>query len=108
VVAIDLDPVAISTAKTNAQLNKIDDVDFQLGDLRCWKPAHRVDIVTANLFSQLLIEILPKIKRGRWLILSGVLRDQEKEFIYALRRNKIDIVQVRRRRKWVAVLAKTI
>ena len=108
VVAIDLDPVAISTAKTNAQLNNIDNVDFRVGNLRRWKPAHTIDIVTANLFSELLIEILPKIKRGRWLILSGVLRDQEKEFIYALRRNKIDIVQVRRRGKWVAVLAKTI
>jgi ribosomal protein L11 methyltransferase len=108
VVAIDLDPVAISTAKTNAQLSKIDNVDFRVGDLRRWKPAHRIDIVTANLFSQLLIEILPKLKRGRWLILSGVLRDQEKEFIYALRRSKIDIVQVRRRGKWSAVLAKTI
>ena len=108
VVAIDLDPVAISTAETNAQLNKIDNVDFRVGDVRRWKPAHRIDIVTANLFSQLLIEILPKLKRGRWLILSGVLRDQEKEFIYALRRSKIDIVQVRRRGKWSAVLAKTI
>ncbi|HAF03684.1 MAG TPA: hypothetical protein DCG89_07795, partial [Spartobacteria bacterium] len=46
------------------------------------------------MFSELLIEILPKLKRSRWLILSGVLRGQEKELIRALQRNKIDIVQV--------------
>ena len=108
VLAIDLDPIAISTAKTNARLNKIADVDFQLGDLRKWKPAHKIDIATANLYSDLLIEILPRLKRSNWLILSGVLRAQEKEFLRTLRRNKIDLVEVRRRGKWIVVFAKTI
>jgi len=107
VLAVDLDPTAISTAKTNARLNKIDKVDFQLGDVRRWKPARKIDIVTGNLLSEILIQILPKLKRSNWLILSGVLRAQEKEFVRTLRRSKIDIVDVRRRGKWVAVLAKT-
>jgi ribosomal protein L11 methyltransferase len=108
VVGIDIDPVAISTAKANARLNKIDNIGFRVGNLRWWKPAREIDIVIANLFSELLIEILPKLKRSRWLILSGVLRTQEKEFVRGLRRNKIDIVELRRRGKWIAVLAKTI
>jgi ribosomal protein L11 methyltransferase len=108
VVAIDVDAVAISTARTNARLNKIDNVDFRVGELRQWKPARTIDIIIANLFRELLIEILPKLRRSRWLILSGVLRAQEKEFVRALRRHKIDIVEVRRRGKWIAVLAKTI
>ena len=108
VVGIDIDPVAISTAKANARLNKIDNIDFRVDDLCRWKPARKIDIVIANLFSELLIEILPKLKRSRWLILSGVLRTQEKEFVRGLRRNKIDIVELRRRGKWIAVLAKTI
>jgi ribosomal protein L11 methyltransferase len=108
ILAVDLDPTAISTAKTNARLNKIDKVDFQLGDVRCWKPARKIDIVTANLLSEILIQILPKLKRSNWLILSGVLRAQEKEFVRTLRRSKIDILDVRRRGKWLAVLAKTI
>lgn len=108
VVGIDIDPVAISTAKANARLNKIDNIDFRVGDLRRWKPARKIDIVIANLFSELLIEILPKLKRSRWLILSGVLRAQEKEFVRDLRRNQIDIVELRRGGKWIAVLAKTI
>ena len=37
-VGIDIDPKAISVAKVNARLNKIDNVDFKLGDLRNWKP----------------------------------------------------------------------
>ena len=107
VAGVDIDPTAILTAKANARLNKINDVDFQLEDLRKRKPAYKIDIGTANLYSQLLIEILPALKRSRWLILSGILRTQEKEFVRALSRSKIDIVKVRRRGQWIAVLAKT-
>ena len=106
VVGIDVDPKAISVAKVNARLNKIDNVDFKLGDLRKWKSWAGRDIVAANLYSELLIEILPKLKRSNWLILSGVLRIHENKFFHALRRNKIEVVKVTRRGKWIAVLAK--
>jgi len=105
VFGIDNDPVAISTAKRNARLNKIGNVKFRGGDVKRWKSRRKIDIVTANLFSELLIEILPKLKVARWLILSGILRGQMRDVRRGLKRNKIDIVQVQRRGKWVAVLA---
>ena len=108
IIGIDVDPIAISTAKQNARLNRIYNVDFRTADVRRWKFPRRIDIVTANLFGELLIEILPKLKRSRWLILSGVLRVQEKKFVRALRRNKIQIVEVRRRGKWIALLARQL
>jgi ribosomal protein L11 methyltransferase len=106
VVGIDNDPTAISVARRNARTNKIGNVNFKVADVRRWESPDQVDIVTANLFSELLIEILPKLKRSRWLILSGILRRQEAEFIRALGRSKIEIVEMRRRGKWVALLAK--
>jgi ribosomal protein L11 methyltransferase len=108
VVGVDVDPKAISVAKANARLNKIDNVDFKLGDLREWKFWAGRDIIAANLYSELLIEILPNLKRSNWLILSGVLRMHENKFFHALRRNKIEIVKVNRRGKWIAVLAKAL
>ena len=117
VIGLDNDPRAIATARENARMNKIDHVDFRVADVRRGKSsarlavssAERVDIVTANLFSELLIEILAKLKRvlkrdGR-MILSGVLRNQERELRRALRLHKIDILEVRRRGKWIATLA---
>src|ERR1051326_7276028 len=77
VIAIDNDPIAIATAKENARRNKIERVDFTLADVRQWRFPVRIDIVTANLFGELLIQILPKLKSAQWLILSGVLRQQE-------------------------------
>jgi len=105
VIGIDNDPIAISTAKQNARLNKIRGVSFRVGDVRNCKFTRQLDLVTANLFSELLVETLPKIRTARWLILSGILRSQERSVGRALTRNRIEIVEVRRRGKWVAILA---
>ena len=107
VIGIDLDPMAISTAKANAHLNRIDQVQFLVADVRGWKLPAKTDIAAANLFSELLIEVLPKLRRSRFLILSGILRNQEMSVGRALRRNKIKIAQLRRRGKWSAILARS-
>jgi ribosomal protein L11 methyltransferase len=104
VIGIDNDPIAVATAKENARLNRICAVQFRIGDVRRWKSSRQIDIVTANLFSELLINILPKLKAARWIILSGILRNHERDVTRTLRRHKIDIVQVRRHGKWVAIL----
>ncbi|PYL83453.1 MAG: hypothetical protein DMF23_09475 [Verrucomicrobia bacterium] len=108
VIAIDHDPVAIATAKENARRNKIANIDFHVADVRRWKFSPRTEIITANLFSELLIEILPKLKRAQWLILSGILREQEARLVRALNRNGIAIAEMRRRGKWIATLAQPI
>ena len=106
IIAIDHDPIAIATAKENARRNTIEQVDFRVADVRRWKFSARIDIITANLFRELLIEILPKLKCAEWLILSGVLREQEADLRRALKRNGIDIVETRRRHKWIAILGR--
>lgn len=106
IIAIDHDPTAIATAKENARRNKIEQVDFRVADLRRWKFPTRIDIITANLFSELLFEVLPKLKCAKWLILSGLLRKQAGELIRALKRNGIAVVETRRRGKWIAILAR--
>jgi ribosomal protein L11 methyltransferase len=109
VFAVDNDPRAIATAKTNARLNKIRGIDFRLADARSWQPSIKIDIATANLFSELLIETLPNLRRylspDAQVILSGVLRKQELKVIRALRANDISVMEVRRRGKWIAILA---
>ncbi len=106
VLGLDIDPTAISTAKSNAKLNKIRGATFQLADVRKWQLARETHVITANLYSNLLTEILPKLRRSGWLILSGILRRQETEFVGALRRNNIEIIRIRRRGKWIALLAR--
>ena len=108
VFGIDNDPMAISTAKKNARSNKLRGIYFQVCDVQSWKPPRKIDVVIANLFSDLLIELLPKLRRANWLIVSGILRKQEYEVVAALYRNGIDLIKIRRRGKWIAILARNI
>ena len=103
---VDNDPAAISVAKSNARLNKIRDASFELCDVHKWNPAQQTDVITANLYSDLLIEILPKLRGGAWLILSGILRSQQDELVHALQRNALDVIRMKHRGKWVAILAR--
>ena len=106
VIGIDNDPAAISVAKSNARLNKIRGASFQLGDVHKWNGAQKTDVITANLYSDLLIEILPKLPGSGLLILSGILRSQQDELVQGLHRNHIGVIRIKHRGKWIAILAK--
>jgi ribosomal protein L11 methyltransferase len=109
VVAIDNDPIACAIAKRNAHANGVRNIEFRTGDVLKSKLAGEFDVITANLFSDLLIKALPRFSRhvatGGWLILSGILRSQESAAAVALRRNGFALQEVRRRGKWIALLA---
>jgi ribosomal protein L11 methyltransferase len=102
VLGIDSDPAAISVARQNARLNGIGGIEFRHADARKICGASSFTVVTANLFSELLIEILPKLRRSDVLILSGILRGQEKQVV----RNNLPLEARRRRGKWLALLCR--
>lgn len=109
VLGIDNDPRAVAHARRNARLNKITGTKFIPGDFLRWKPPFRYDLVTANLFSELLRAALPAFRRalrvsGR-LIISGILREQAASVVRALRGSQFRLDRLRRRGKWVALLA---
>jgi len=109
VLAIDNDPVACAIAKRNARANGIRNIEFRTGDVLNLKVTEKFDIITANLFSEILIAALPGWSRhvasGGFLILSGILRTQEKTVASGLRRAGFALQEARRRGKWVALLA---
>jgi ribosomal protein L11 methyltransferase len=109
VEAGDFDPDAVRTAKANVRANAVSRVQVRRLDVREWQPERTWDIVAANLFSGLLVEIAPKLAaavadKGQ-LIFSGVLRDQEAEVVRALRRQQLQIGRIVRKGKWVTGLA---
>jgi ribosomal protein L11 methyltransferase len=109
IVAIDNDPIASSTAQRNAWTNRAGKIEFQTGDVLKQRLKGKFDVITANLFSEILIAALPiwsphLADNGR-LILSGVLRSQERAIVAALRRNGFRAEEIRRRGKWIALLA---
>jgi ribosomal protein L11 methyltransferase len=109
VFAVESDPQALATAKENARLNQIGTIGFRQADVRSWRPPGRLDIIVANLFSELLIETLPNLRgytaRRTRLVLSGILRTQEREVVRALHARRLGVLEVRRRGRWIAILA---
>ncbi|MDD5198532.1 MAG: 50S ribosomal protein L11 methyltransferase [Terrimicrobiaceae bacterium] len=85
--AFDYDPVCVRIAKANARANKTRAVRISAADILKWAPASPVEIVMANLFSDLLVKAAPVLrratKRGGWLLFSGVLRPQLPEVLAA-------------------------
>ena len=109
IVAIDNDPLACSTAQRNARANGGREIEFRTGDVLRLKLRERFDLITANLFSEILIAALPhwarQLAADGCLILSGVLRAQEAALVAGLRRNGFVAREIRRRGKWIALLA---
>ena len=110
VLGTDFDPHAIRTAKENASNNSIRNIKFMRSDVLRWKPARTWEVVASNLFSGVLIEaarvIAGAIAPNGHLILSGVLREQESEVLRAFRREKLRVLNVTRRGKWISALLK--
>jgi ribosomal protein L11 methyltransferase len=109
VLAIDNDPLACATAKRNARVNTARNIEFSIGDVLKPKLSGKFEIITANLFSEIVIEALPIWSRHLaptgYLILSGILRSQQTAVVRALRRHRFAVSELRRRGKWIALLA---
>jgi len=109
VTGFDFDPHAVRTATENARLNAIPRIAFKKADVTKWTPRKTWDVVAANLFSEVLIRAAPAIakavKPGGLLILSGVMRHQEKECVAAFTSKGFYVKKTVRKGKWVTTLA---
>lgn len=103
----DFDPHAVRVARENLQLNKVNGVHVKRLDVLQWAPSKQWDVVTANLFSSVLVQAAPAITKatrpGGWLILSGILRAQERECLRAFA-GSFKVKKTVRLGKWVSLL----
>jgi ribosomal protein L11 methyltransferase len=105
-LAGDFDPHAVRTAKENVRANAIAGVTVKKLDVRVWQPPRTWDVVAANLYSGLLIEVAPRIAAacasGGRFIFSGILRAQEEEVLPILKKAGFVVRRLVRKGKWVA------
>jgi ribosomal protein L11 methyltransferase len=102
----DYDPPCVRTARENARRNLLTRVTFAVADAFAWQPTRQWDVITANLFLNVLVGVLPKLRRalapGGDLILSGVLAGQAGEVLASAKAAALDLVETRRRGRWRA------
>jgi ribosomal protein L11 methyltransferase len=106
VEAVDYDPVAVRIAKQNASANGFRTIKISCRDVLKLTIRRPVDVVLANLFSDVLVAAAPRIahaaKPGGWLIFSGVLRKQAHEVASALKAAGFSYPRLIARGKWCA------
>ena len=109
--AFDLDPTAVRTAKQNAKLNELGPkIHFWKQDVLSFVPKLSYEIVTANLYSELLWQSAARLSCALvpdgYLIVSGLMRDQVQLISKLLEGKGTPILVARTRGKWVTLLAK--
>lgn len=98
IVATDIDPVAVETAKINIQKNGYQDIcDVRCGDLLECMGAETFDMITANIIVDVLLVLLKDVKQflnpDGILILSGILEERVYEILDAATKNGFTLVE---------------
>lgn len=106
ILAVDSQPVAVETAKSNAARNLLEDrVEVRLGDaLECLeKPA---ELVLANLHLEVLLEMVvrPSLWSKPWCILAGVVGNQSRKLLSVLDETPMRVIESREKGAWSAFL----
>jgi len=122
VLAVDLDPVAVTSATQNVELNGLHDVievrqSDLLGVLREGEAASRaenavrppVDIVVANILAEIILlfisDVMEVLKPGGIYIASGIYKNKEADVEAALLAAGFDIIDKVREDDWIAFVA---
>jgi ribosomal protein L11 methyltransferase len=109
VEALDFDPEAVRVARVNVQANRANGIVVKRGDVTKWEPKRTWQVVTANLFSRILIQAAPAISAAvepdGFLIVSGILRSQEREVLDVFAQ-WVEVQRIVRSGKWVAVCSR--
>jgi ribosomal protein L11 methyltransferase len=108
--AFDLDPTAVRIAKQNAKLNQVETrIHFWKQDVLSFAPKPSYEIVTANLYSELLRQSVLRLARALLpdghLIVSGLMRDQVDPIRKLLEAKGTPVLLIRARGKWMTLLA---
>jgi len=95
VLAVDLNPLCVKTAKRNVELNHLEEVVKVIGgraEKFVGEPAH---VVVANLHYDALVKVMDhdKVQDKGWFIVSGLMRSQAREFNGSLGRLGLEVVR---------------
>ena len=108
VYAVDLDPLAVSSTRSNRSLNRIDPqrlvVDQGSVELLMKLSEAPLDGIMCNILAEVIIDLIPQMsaiaKPTTWGILSGILLDQAKSVADTLEQHGWIVATLWRRQDW--------
>jgi ribosomal protein L11 methyltransferase len=105
---VDKDEVAVDIAANNLELNHIDPRKFRLTTGNLGKQlTDAFDIVAANIFTPVILELLKDIPRlltpGGVFVCSGIIRENRKSVLLAMAGVDFEILETATKEEWVAI-----
>lgn len=109
-MGIDIDELAVETAKENAKINNVSDkITFFAGDL-AEKVSGKYDIICANIVADVIIRLFENVKSfmhsDSRLIISGIINLREKDIEDAINRSGFKIIKKSCRGEWFSYILK--
>ena len=108
-VGVDLDPVAVESAKENVGYNKLDNIEILYGNLVDVIEG-KADIVVANIIAEVICILTEDVKRvlksDGYFITSGIIHDRVDMVTKKLEETGFEVVEINKDGEWNCIVAK--
>lgn len=108
-VGVDLDPVAVESAKENVEFNNLDNIEVLYGNL-VEVIDGKADIVVANIIAEIICILTEDVKRvikeGGYFITSGIIHDRVEMVTNKLEDTGFEVLEVNKDGEWNCIVAK--
>lgn len=109
VIGVDLDPVAVDSAKENISFNDINNIEVLYGNLLDVVDG-KADIVVANIIAEIICILVDDVKKvlnkDGVFITSGIIHDRRQMVIDKLESEGFEVVEVNKDGEWNCIVAK--
>jgi len=108
VIGVDLDPVAVDSAKQNAHINKLNNIEIIHGNLMEVVKGE-ADIVAANIIAEVIMLLCEDVKKflrpNGYFISSGIIKDRKDDVAKKLTSVGFKIHEINELGEWVCIIA---
>lgn len=110
VKALDLDEVAVNSAKLNIKLNKVQNIVEVAKNNLLDGVEQGADVVVANILAEVILrftdDVAAVVKEGGYFIASGIIQQKKQEVRDAIKAAGFEIEETIQMEDWVAIVAK--
>lgn len=110
-VGVDLDPVAVESAKENVSYNNLDNIEILYGNLVDVIEG-KADVVVANILAEIICILTEDVKRvlkdGGIFITSGIIHDRVDMVVKKMEASGFEIIEANRDGEWNCIIAKSV
>jgi len=109
VIGVDLDPVAVDSAKENVKLNNLNNIEILYGNLMDVVEG-KANVIVANILADIIIILSEDVKKfieeGGYFISSGIILSRKDDVINKLEQLGFTIQEVNTDGEWCSIIAK--